>query len=75
MPWDQVKMDHLKATLVLYSQHEKTGQICPVFEWTILPRTGHLKSGQFKNWTNLSGFQMVTSLDRFTIITFINKTV
>jgi hypothetical protein len=37
----------------------------PEFEWSIQPRTGHLKTEPFEIRTNSSGFQMVTSLDRF----------
>jgi hypothetical protein len=40
----------------------------PVFKWSILPRTGHLITGLFKNQTNLSAFWMIIQLDHFTRI-------
>jgi hypothetical protein len=42
----------------------------PDFEWSILPRTRHLITRPFKNWTIRPVFEWSTSLDRF-----INKTV
>jgi hypothetical protein len=37
----------------------------PEFEWSILPGTGHLNTGPFKNQTFPFGFRMVASLDCF----------
>jgi hypothetical protein len=38
------------------ADHPKTGQIGPVFEWSIFPGNGHLNTGPFENWTFMSGF-------------------
>jgi hypothetical protein len=45
----------------VFRWHEHTVGIptCPLFEWLILPSTGHLITRHFKNGTNLSSFQMV----------------
>jgi hypothetical protein len=42
-----------------YSGDPNTYWTSLVFKWSLLPRTGHLITGLFKNWTNLSGLRMV----------------